>query len=202
MKQLQQKDLNFLKASQPVQQTEKKRGLKPLVILFPILLLVAGLGSWGFLQLQAFSLYGQISDAKQALQSLKADEKYAQLQTTEQSLAGLQTKVTNARLARAAMDSYPSLTASVFDTIGQCAGGSVRITAYSYIAADGLLHISGQAAGIADAALFESKLRYSGLFASLGYAGYTLDQTATDGFPYYFDVSGTLWGKEAGGNDQ
>lgn len=196
MRQLQQKDLNFLKAVQTVQPIKKRNGKKGMLIAFPAVLLVAGLGSWGGLQWQYLTLNSAMEENAITVDNMAGDGQYQQALDAEKTLSALRAKVENARLARQALNSYPALTSGLFDQILECAGDSIRITGYSYSASDGLLVISGEAEGIGDAALFVGKLRVSGIFVSLGYTGYAKDSTGEPPV-YLFSASGVLKGREA-----
>ena len=197
MRQLQQKDLNFLKAVQTVQPIKKRNGKKGLLIAFPAVLLVAGLGSWGGLQWQYITLNSTMEENAITVDNMAGDSQYQQALDAEKTLSALRTKVENARLARTAMDSYPALSQTMFDRIAVCAGDSVQISSYSYNASNGVLLFSCKTDSISGAALFISRLRNAGVFYSLSYTGYVENNGEGDVLYYAFDANGVLNGKEA-----
>lgn len=197
MKQLQSKDINFLRMLQPVQQAKQKGSKKGLLVIPPLLMLILGIGAWGLLQWQHWIYVKQTDTCAKQIEDIKTDAQYIQAREAEEKLAALQEKVKEAQLVRDALDSYPMLTGSLFETIQQCAGETIEITGYSYNAVDGLFIISGKAQGISDAAVFVGKLRVSGIYATLGYTGHFLDLTDEEAPGYVFDASGALRGKGA-----
>lgn len=201
MKALQQRDLDFLQAS-AVKRKDKKQSNGKLIalVVFPAALLIAGVGSWGFLQWKNTSLEQKKAQYSETLNNLDSDEDYQQALALEQEAGVLNSNYKEASEMQAALQSYPEFTKSFFDQLKTAAGTKISILSYSYTASDGLLQLRGTADGVSQTAVFVNALRNTGLFSALSYSGYTKEQagqTAGAQPLYDFQIRGILKGRAA-----
>ncbi len=177
MKALSKKDLNFARAEElsgkPSGKAPSGQGKRMALIVFPFLLLVAGLMVWGGLQWQYRSDSRKAENQAVQVGSILGDSGYRQALLAEKRMKELETEYRNAWTVRQALDSYPSLSQAFFQTILSSAGTQAEITGFVYSASDGLLVMTGTAYGILDTAEFVGRLRQTGLFESISYTGYT-----------------------------
>ena len=183
-------DLNFIRAAGIRQKTEKSvRSKRHLWPLLPAALLFVGMGTWGLLQWRTTSLEKEKANCTAAIQAIQADTSYQQAIALETELAGLQKNNTVAAAVRNAVDSYPTLSKSLFTKLAAAAGGTITVNGYSYHAADGLLTLNGQTNNAVEIAAFVQRLRQTDLFTSLSYSGYS---KKIDTEQYEFQLSGVL----------
>lgn len=191
MKALKTKDINLLTA--PYVSPNKRPTGKRVrgVVLFPILLLVLGLGWFAAVKVQTFLTEREMTKLQQSITELRGDADYQDALLAETELSALNTDVQTMQTIRQMLDSYPVLNGAVFDALSGVTGSDIRITGYAYTAADGSLSLTGRAGGVTSAAAFVSRLRQTGLFSTISYSGYVAGQT-TDGTGYSFHVTGVL----------
>ena len=212
MKKLRQKDINFFEASRnsgAVQSIKKKNQKKVLVTVFPMVLFVACAAVWGVLFLGYLDTYAELNETTVYTAAMNIDSDYQLALDVEAQVQRLRTDTDNLSRVRQAVDSYPSLSKGLFETLASAENGKVDVLTYSYASSSGTLSLGGKATGISETALFVARLRVSGLFSSLGYAGYAEESTeegqaaaedvaATAAQKnYVFQVTGILRGKEA-----
>lgn len=201
MKALQQKDLDFLQAS-AVKRKEKKQSNGKLIalVVFPAVLLIAGVGSWGFLQWKNTSLEQKKAQYSETLNNLGSDDDYQRALALELQAGILNSNYKTASEMQEAFNSYPEFTKSFFDQLKTAAGNKISLLSYSYTASDGLLQLRGTAEGVSQTAVFVNALRNTGLFSALSYTGYTKEQAGQAGGAqplYAFQIRGILKGRSA-----
>ncbi len=179
MKELKSKDLNFIKAAFIKEPTENKTRKKTVLLFIPILLLVAGLGSFGVLQIRYLANAAELNRLMEQIATLSGDAGYQKAVAAYNQITSLSAEYDNANQVQTALDSYPDFSKSFFTQVEACITNQITVSSYDYSAADGLFVMSGKAVGIVETAAFVRRLRNLGLFSELNYTGYSEEQVET-----------------------
>lgn len=208
MKELQNKDLNFLQASSgKKKEIKKSSGRKPLILLFPVILLAVGLGYWGYLQWQKIGYENDKEKYSNALSDMTSSSEYQEIGELDKKISELETDIAPARAARDAIDSYPDIAESVFKQITKAAQGKITILYYNYASTDGMLTFSCRTNDVTEITAFVGRLRTADIFSAIKYSGYSVygDSNSSGTTPqnkiYQFEIGANLKAKDVAAND-
>ncbi len=180
--------INFYRGYQQKLASQKSKvNNKRLGLILPLALLVAVLiGVSGY-------LLAQNRQKQRELEALQAH--IAGIQGDYEQAIALQSQLNTANATYQALAAgkftfavYPTLDATLFNQVRECAKGIFNISAYSYDEATCTLSVDASADSVNEVPKFVERLRATKLFDGVQYTGYTSDDTQE----YFCTVGCTL----------
>ncbi len=180
-------DVNFYaglvrsRKKQRAQRARRAIRFLPLLILLLVLLAVSA------------ALYTQSRTREQALLLLNAELErqsadYEKARALSERSALLTERYSGLKLSAFVFSMYPQLPKTLFERVLSCAGDVFTISVYRYDETSGVLSLDAAAASVNEVPRFVERLRATGLFERVSYAGYTSDTGGT----YYCTVDCAL----------
>lgn len=179
---LKQKDINLLKAYEQKDQPERIKPWMKYTVL-PIGLCVITGGIFGYVAWNNHIIEQDIAAVNEAIAKLEAEqsqgekqEKFTQLQQLRSSYNTMQTLYDH-------MSSYPKLGSAVIDGVFTASGAYVSIESLSYDQSTGVISIALTTPYVTQSDQVIRRLKATGLFDDVGYAGYTSELEALSPVP-------------------
>lgn len=160
-----------------------RRAIRFLPLLILLLILLAA----------SAALYTQNRDREQTLLLLNAElakqsAAYEKARALSERSALLSEQYSGLKLSALVFSMYPQLPKTLFEQVLSCAGDVFTISVYRYDETTGVLSLDAAAASVNEVPRFVERLRATGLFERVSYAGYTSDTGGT----YYCTVDCAL----------
>lgn len=173
MKAIKYNDVNlYLKYIEDPEKEKRRRTVTKMVLPVVMLIIVAAaviaLLVGKIIMLQADELY-----YSSMLDDSELNEQYDEAYYLENETRYYSSLLDGLKKFDDAKNSYPDVTTDVIKNLYDCNDGSVQITNISYSSADGALLINATADGELKVSDYVGKLRKSGKYEFVSYAGYT-----------------------------
>ena len=163
------------------QQARRAARFLPLVLL-TLLLLAAALA----LHMQNLGREGELLRLNAEL--AKQSAAYEKARALSERDALRKEQYSGLQMSALVFSMYPQLPRTLFEQVRTCAGDVFTISVYRYDETTGVLSLDAAAASVNEVPLFVERLRATGLFGRVSYAGYTSDT----GDPYYCTIDCAL----------
>jgi len=197
-KKVTQKEINFLEV---LAGRRGKSKINPKSLIMPgvlLLILLAGLGAFGFFSTQTAEVNRESREIKEYLNSPETARQMQEASNVESEANQMNSQAERVAAPMVLLATYPDLSSADYSRILGAAGVNIEISSMSYDRSTGVLRFLASSDYVLSIPTFIAHLRQTGIFSHVSYSGYA--STVQPGNPIiqatttYLDMGGASYG--------